>query len=100
MVVKVQLKRARRREEVRREPEVVTPEELARGLASLLTPAALIPFLLALWRLGADLGLAQPFQIAEGPLSSWIVWLLIGAAMQMAVLWLNSRGRGGSSAEG
>lgn len=100
MVVKVQWKRARGRKQARREPEIVTPEELARGLASLLAPAALIPFLLALWRLGADLGLAQPFQIAEGPLSSWLVWLLIAAVLQVAVVWLNHRGRGGSSAEG
>jgi hypothetical protein len=78
-------------------PEVVSPQELARGLAALLAPAALLPFTLAAWRLGSDLGFAEQFHFTGGPLSSWIVWLLIAAAMQSAVVWLNKRGRGGGA---
>jgi hypothetical protein len=100
MTVKVRVERRKRAPEPPREPEEVTPEELARGLAAILTPATLVPVLLAVWRLGADLGVAQPFQFSEGPLSSWIVWLLIAVAMGSAVAWLKNRGRGGSSAPG
>lgn len=56
--------------------------ELRRLFAALLTPVSMTGFVFAAWRLGADLGWAGDFIIANGPLSNWMVWVAIGAAVQ------------------
>jgi hypothetical protein len=48
-------------------------------LTALLEAAALAAFLLAAWRLAADIGLAQSFVIREGMFSNWMVWVAAGA---------------------
>ncbi len=65
----------------------------ALALAALLTPATLMACVLALWRLGADLGFAGPFAIGRGPFSHWQVWLGVAAGTQVAAVVLNRYGR-------
>ncbi len=53
-------------------------------LVALLTPVGLLPFVLAVWCLGADLGFATGFPV-HGVLSRWLIWAAIGALFQLAV---------------
>ena len=47
----------------------------------LLKPASMGAFLLASWRIGADLGWTSEFIVADGILSHWQIWAVLGAAM-------------------
>jgi hypothetical protein len=51
---------------------------------ALLAPISLLPFVLAVWCLGADLGWMADFPVG-GTLSRWIIWAAIGAAFQFAI---------------
>lgn len=74
--------------------ELTTWQEMAGGLASLLSPAAALCFALALWRLGQDMGYARSFFITEGTLSHWQVWLAAAGVVRGTSQWLNRRARG------
>jgi hypothetical protein len=56
---------------------------------ALLTPASLLAFVLAAWRLGADLGFTGEFVIGQGFFSHWIVWAAIGIGIQTCANSLN-----------
>ena len=58
---------------------------------ALLTPASLLAFVLAAWRLGSDLGFTGEFAIGQGFFSHWIVWAAIGIGIQS---FANSLNRG------
>ena len=51
---------------------------------ALLAPISVLPFLLAIWCLGADLGWTAGFPV-QGALSRWMIWAGIGAAFQFAI---------------
>ena len=70
----------------------------AQGVAALLTPAALMSCLLALWRIGADLNLTGSFAIPSGLFSHWQVWLAAAALLQLCSYALNRYGRSNSAA--
>jgi hypothetical protein len=70
---------------------------LALASAGLLAPAAVMAFLLAIWRVAADLSLASSFAIEEGILSHWHVWMFMAALLAFAAVKLNRYGRGGDS---
>ena len=63
---------------------------------ALLTPASLLAFVLAAWRLGADLGFTGEFAIGQGFFSHWIVWVAIGIGIQTCA---NSLNRGVTATE-
>ena len=67
-------------------------KKLALVAAAFLTPAALLAFTLACWRLAADLRLAGGFAIATGIFSHWQVWLFLAIAIEGASFWLNRYG--------
>jgi hypothetical protein len=79
------LKKARRR-------------RIALGVAALLTPAALMALVLAVWRLGADLRLTGSFAIPSGLFSHWQVWMGTAALLQFCSFALNRYGRDTTSA--
>lgn len=72
-------------------PSPAAPPAPASGLASLLTPIAVLALAFAIWRLAADLGLAHPFLIDSGPLSRWQVWFAFAILLQGAAFGLNRR---------
>jgi hypothetical protein len=67
---------------------------VALGLAALLTPAALMAYVLGFWRLAADIGVAGEFGIT-GVFSHWQIWILIAALLHLSGYVLNRYGRGG-----
>jgi len=73
--------------------EVVTVEEMAAAMASLLTPAFALILAMTLWRLGQDLGFANNFFVSEGVWSHWQVWLALAVAVQALSIRLNRKAR-------
>jgi hypothetical protein len=61
-------------------------------LGFLMTPFALTGYVLAFWRLGADLNWLGEFFITKGLLSRWQVWLAIAIATQLLANQLNRLG--------
>ena len=55
---------------------------VAQGVAALLSPAAALAAVLALWRVASDLNWAGRFAITEGLLSHWQVWLGFAILLQ------------------
>lgn len=66
---------------------------VALALAALLNPAALMAWVLAFWRLGADLHWTSAFAIPEGVFSHWQVWLGVGLVLFSAGSGLNRYAR-------
>jgi hypothetical protein len=58
-------------------------------------PAVLMAYVLGIWRLASDLGMAGEFAIS-GIFSHWQVWIALAAALHIASASLNRYGRGGS----
>lgn len=57
--------------------------QLANTFIALLTPAAVVVFVMGLWRVCADLGWAGAFLIADGFFSHWQVWIALSIALKM-----------------
>ncbi len=68
-------------------------QHLALTLAALLTPAAVMAAVLALWRLAADLKATAQFPISDGLFSHWQVWLGAAATLQLGALALDRYGK-------
>jgi hypothetical protein len=71
---------------------------MASVVAALLTPIGLIAFVLAVWRVAADLNWANSFAIPSGLFSHWQVWLGAAALLQVVSYLLNRYGSGGDAA--
>jgi len=67
--------------------------KLALAVASLLTPAAVLCVVMALWGVLSDTNYLQKFVIEEGLFSHWQVWLALGIAIQSAGLMLERYGK-------
>jgi len=65
---------------------------VALAMASLLTPAAVMAFVLGFWRLVADLKVTSEFPITVGLFSHWQVWVTGAAILQLCALLLNRYG--------
>jgi hypothetical protein len=68
--------------------------KVALAAGALLTPAALVASVLALWRIAADLRVTNSFAIASGLFSHWQVWLAAAVALQVCSRMLNRYGKG------
>ena len=78
--------------------EVITQgfsRQLANILVALLTPAAVLALVLALWRVCADLGWAGAFPIDTGFFSHWQVWFAFAGLLQTGSHLLYRYGRAG-----
>ena len=62
----------------------VEPRRFAPALSLLLAPFTFTGYVLAAWRLAADLEWAGAFFVSQGLFSRWQVWLAIAIAMQLA----------------
>jgi hypothetical protein len=58
-------------------------------------PAVLMAYVLGIWRLASDLGMAGEFAIS-GIFSHWQVWIAMAAALHIGSASLNRYGRGGT----
>lgn len=67
-------------------------QHLALAVASLLTPGAIMAFVLAFWRLSADLRDNGQFPISAGIFSHWQVWLAGAAVLELLAIILNRYG--------
>lgn len=67
------------------------PKRYAGVAAYLLTPVALTAYVMAFWRLGADLNWLSEFFITKGLLSKWQVWLALAIMTQFGAHHLNRR---------
>lgn len=56
--------------------------ELLSAAASLLTPLSVMAYVLAFWRLAADIGLAR--ENPQGVFSHWQLWIAVGVGLQFA----------------
>jgi hypothetical protein len=65
---------------------------------ALLSPAALMASVLALWRIAADLNFTNRFAIPSGLFSHWQVWLGAAVGLQLCSRVLNRYARGGDAA--
>jgi hypothetical protein len=66
---------------------------VALATAALLIPAAVMAYVLVLWRLAADLTIAGQFPISSGLFSHWQVWLTLAASLQLCATGLNRYGK-------
>jgi hypothetical protein len=69
--------------------------QVASAIGTLLIPATLMAYVLGIWRLASDLGMAGAFAIS-GLFSHWQVWIGLAALLHIASASLNRYGRGGS----
>jgi len=90
MVVRIRFRRGRR---FQRKPG--KNRHVALAFASLLTPAALMAYVLGFWRLAADMGVAGQFGIT-GLFSHWQIWIVTAVLLHALSHMLNRYGRGGS----
>jgi hypothetical protein len=67
---------------------------VALAMASLLTPLALMAYVLGFWRLASDMGLAGAFGIT-GLFSHWQIWIVIAVTLTITGVSLNRYGSGG-----
>ena len=87
MIVRIRLSNGAR---VRRKQR--KNQHLALGMAALLTPAAVMAIVLALWRLSTDLRSTGDFPISAGLFSHWQVWLTAAAMLEFLAILLNRYG--------
>jgi hypothetical protein len=57
--------------------------QLPNILVALLTPAAMVAFVMGLWRVSMDLDWAGAFPIASGFFSHWQVWIALAIGLKM-----------------
>jgi hypothetical protein len=57
--------------------------QLPNILVALLTPAAMVAFVMGLWRVSADLDWAGAFPIGSGFFSHWQVWIALAIGLKM-----------------
>ena len=69
--------------------------QVASAIGTLLMPAVLMAYVLGIWRLASDLGMAGEFTIT-GLFSHWQVWIAVAALLHIGSASLNRYGRGGT----
>lgn len=67
-------------------------KRFALAVSSLLTPAAMMAFVLGFWRLAADLRWTGEFGISTGLFSHWQVWVILAGLLQWCSWQLNRYG--------
>src|SRR5580658_7393677 len=69
--------------------------QVASAIGTLLIPVTLMAYILGIWRLASDLGMAGEFPVS-GLFAHWQVWIAIAAALHIASSSLNRYGCGGT----
>ncbi len=68
---------------------------VALAVAALMTPATLMMFVMAAWRIGSDIQLATEFPINQGLWSHWHVWIAAALLSHLTSVLLNRYGKTG-----
>jgi hypothetical protein len=71
--------------------------QVASIFGALLVPVALMAYVMGIWRLASDMGIAGEFAGA-GIFSHWQVWMVLGAVIHLVGYSLTRYGRGGKLA--
>ncbi len=90
MIVRIRFGLGRKKSQ----PSTLSKRNVALAAAALLSPAALVAFVLGAWGLFATLEWAGAFGIRHGIFSRWQTWLIISMLLQVAALLLNRYGNG------
>ena len=67
---------------------------MAHAFGALLVPAALMAYVMGLWRVASDMSVASPFPMT-GLFSHWQVWIVVGVMLHLASSSFSRYGRGG-----
>ena len=67
-------------------------QHVALALAALLIPAAVMAYVLAGWRLMADVNVTGQFPITSGLFSHWLVWFILASVLNVLAIVLNRWG--------
>lgn len=70
---------------------VDTSAQAADVLVALITPSAVIAFVMGLWRLTADLGWTETFPITSGFFSHWLVWIALAIGLKFGATFLTAK---------
>ncbi len=70
---------------------------VALAVAALMTPATLMMFVMAMWRIASDIQLATEFPINEGVWSHWQVWIASAFLSHLTSVILNRYGKTGET---
>ena len=73
---------------------------VALAIAALMTPGTLMMFVMAMWRIGADVGIATEFPITDGVWQHWQMWIAATALSHLVSVLLNRYGRDGEMGVG
>jgi hypothetical protein len=65
---------------------------VAAGMASLMSPLAVMAGVLGVWRIAADIGIAREFAISDGLFSHWQIWMMLAVLIQLAAVVLSKYG--------
>jgi hypothetical protein len=68
-------------------------QHVALALAALMTPATVMAYVLAGWRISADFKATGEFPITEGFFSHWQVWAVAAAILHLGAILLNRYGK-------
>jgi hypothetical protein len=68
--------------------------QVASALGALLMPVALMGYVMGIWRLASDMGVAGAFTVG-GLFSHWQVWMVSAVAVHVVSYALTRYGRGG-----
>jgi ABC-type amino acid transport system permease subunit len=66
---------------------------VALAAAALLAPVCVVAWVVAFWRVGADLGVTGGFAISSGLFSHWQVLVAVALLFQLAYIGLSRYGR-------
>jgi len=69
---------------------------VALAMGALLTPVTLMMFVMAIWRIAADINVATEFPIIDGLWSHWQVWVAATGLSHFITVLLNRYGRTGA----
>lgn len=67
---------------------------VALAVGALLVPLALMAYVLGLWKVASDMGVAAAFPMT-GLFSHWQVWIVVGVLLHLAAASFSRYGRGG-----
>ena len=73
---------------------------IALAIAALMTPGTLMLFVMAMWRIGADVGVATEFPVTEGIWSHWQIWIAATLLSHSVSVVLNRYGTSGETGVG